>query len=423
MTEKPKHPTPNLDQLEEGPWPSFVTGLKRLRDDKDSKNKEVMNDLLGQLEQSYQNKMGYWKGGTVSVFSYGGGVIPRFSEVADKFPASKEFHTLRIQPPAGFHYTTDILRKLCDIWEEHGSGLIAFHGQSGDIMFQGCTTENVQLAFDELNKIGFDMGGAGPALRTSMSCVGHARCEMSCYNEQKAHRETINEFLDEMHRPALPYKFKFKFSGCPNDCVNAIHRADFAVIGTWRDDIKINQEEVKLYVEEVGRKYANDSVINMCPTRALSLNDDNTLEIDNDSCVRCMHCINVMKKALSPGDDKGASILIGGKRSLKVGDLMGTVIKPFIKLETDEDYEELVEFAGECIDFFAENALEHERIGETIDRIGLPAFLEALEIEPDPNMVNHPRTSSYVRTDDFDEESAKYFERKAKEAGLVVAAE
>jgi sulfite reductase alpha subunit len=103
--------------------------------------------------------------------------------------------------------------------------------------------------------------------------------------------------------------------------------------------------------------------------------------------------------------------------------LMGTVIKPFIKLETDEDYEKLVEFAGECMDFFAENALEHERIGETIDRIGLPAFLEALEVDADPNMVNHPRTSSYVRTDDFDVESAKYFERKAREAGLDVAAE
>ena len=50
-------------------------------------------------------------------------------------------------PPAGFHYSTDILRQLCDIWEEHGSGLIAFHGQSGDIMFQGCSTENVQKAF------------------------------------------------------------------------------------------------------------------------------------------------------------------------------------------------------------------------------------------------------------------------------------
>ena len=423
MADKKIHATPNLDQLEDGPWPSFVTGIKRLRDAKESKNKDIMNDLLGQLEHSYQNKMGYWKGGTVSVFGYGGGVIPRFSEVSEKFPASKEFHTLRVQPPAGNHYTTDVIRDMCDIWEDHGSGLIAFHGQSGDIMFQGCATDEVQPSFDKLNKLGFDMGGAGPALRTSMSCVGAARCEQSCYNEQKAHREVINEFLDEMHRPALPYKFKFKFSGCPNDCVNAIHRADFAVIGTWRDDIKINQDEVKKYVSEVGRKYANDSVINMCPTRAMSLNDDDTLEIDNESCVRCMHCINVMKKALSPGDDKGASILIGGKRSLKVGDLMGTVIKPFIKLDTDEDYEELVEFAGEVMDFFAENALEHERIGETIDRIGLPAFLEAVEVEPDPNMVNHPTTSCYVRTDDFTEEADKYFERKALEAGLTVAAE
>ena len=57
---------------------------------------------------------------------------------------------------------------------------------------------------------------------------------------------------------------------------------------------------------------------------------------------------------------------------------MGIMIVPFIKLETDEDYEKLVEFGRSVIDFFAENALEHERIGEMIDRIGLPAFLEAV---------------------------------------------
>jgi sulfite reductase alpha subunit len=79
------------------------------------------------------------------------------------FKDAAEFHTLRVMPPAGMHYNTDILRKFCDIWEKHGSGLIAFHGQSGDIMFQGCTTENVQKAFDEINELGFDLGGAGPA--------------------------------------------------------------------------------------------------------------------------------------------------------------------------------------------------------------------------------------------------------------------
>lgn len=410
-----QHPTPLLDQLESGPWPSFVTGLKRLRDSGGKQYAAMMNDLLGQLEHSYTNRLGYWKGGTVSVFGYGGGVIPRFSEVADKFPESKEFHTLRVQPPAGYHYTTDLLRKLCDVWEEHGSGLIALHGQSGDIMMQGCKTENVQKAFDALNEMGLDLGGAGPALRTSMSCVGHARCEMSMYDEVKAHRSVINEFLDEMHRPSFPYKFKYKFSGCPNDCVNAIHRADFAVIGTWRGDIKIDQDEVKAYVARQGRKYTIDHVVAMCPTRAVSLNDDDTIEIDNRSCVRCMHCLNVMNKALTPGDDRGATILIGGKRALKIGDLMGIVVVPFFPLATDDDHEKLVEFARTVMEFFAENALEHERIGETIDRIGLPLFLEAIGVEPDPNMVRHPRTSCYVRTDDFTDEAEKYFERKARE--------
>ena len=155
-----------------------------------------------------------------------------------------------------------------------------------------------------------------------------------------------------------------------------------------------------------------DTVIAHCPTRALSLNDDDTLDIDNKSCVRCMHCINVMTRALSPGEDRGVTILMGGKRSLKIGDQMGTVIIPFMKLETDEDFEALNELAETVVDFFAENALEHERVGETIDRIGLANFLEGIGVSVDPNMVNHPRTSSYVRTDDWDEEAQKWFERK-----------
>ena len=161
MAKKP-HATPMLDQLEGGPWPSFVTGLKRL-----AKDKDYMVDLMGQLETSYQTKKGYWKGGTVGVFGYGGGVIPRFTELKNEkgepvYPDAAEFHTLRVQPPAGMHYNTDVLRKMCDIWEEHGSGLIAFHGQSGDIMFQGAKTDKVQDAFDAINELGFDLGGAGP---------------------------------------------------------------------------------------------------------------------------------------------------------------------------------------------------------------------------------------------------------------------
>nr|VFK50197.1 MAG: dissimilatory sulfite reductase alpha subunit [Candidatus Kentron sp. TUN]VFK51269.1 MAG: dissimilatory sulfite reductase alpha subunit [Candidatus Kentron sp. TUN] len=408
-----KHDTPMLDQLQDGPWPSFISGIKRLRDEHpEQRINEMTNDLLGQLQHSYETRKGYWKGGTLSVYGYGGGIIPRFSEVGDKFPKSKEFHTLRVQPPAGNFYSTDILRQLADDWEKHGSGLVTFHGQTGNIMFIGADSEATQQFFDEINEYGWDLGGAGPCVRTGISCVGSARCEQSCCNEHKIHRLLLNNFTDDVHRPALPYKFKFKVSGCPNDCVNSIERADFAVIGTWRDDMKVDQGEVKASIAKKGRKYIIDNVITRCPTNALSLNDDDTLDVDNRNCVHCMHCLNVMPKALSPGDDKGISILVGGKRTLKIGDLFGTVVVPFMKLDTEEDYEELVELAEKMIDFFAENALEHERTGEMIERIGLVNFLEGIDVEVDPNMVDHPRTSSYVRMDSWDEEAEKWFVRK-----------
>jgi len=38
-------------------------------------------------------------------------------------------------------------------------------------------------------------------------------------------------------------------------------------------------------------------------------------------------------------------------------------------------------------------------------------------------MVSHPRTSSYVRTDDWDEEADKWYRRKAEKKGSVEAAE
>ncbi len=427
---KKMHPTPMLDELESGPWPSFVTGLKRLAGDKD-----YMVDLMGQLETSYRTRKGYWKGGTVGVFGYGGGVIPRFTELKDEndkpmFPDAAEFHTLRIQPPAGMHYNTEVLRRMCDIWEKHGSGLIAFHGQSGDIMFQGATTAKVQDAFDELNELGFDLGGAGPAVRTSMSCVGAARCEQSCYDEAKAHRQVINTFLDDIHRPALPYKFKFKFSGCSNDCMNSIQRSDMAVIGTWRDNMRTDEGLARKWFDAHGMNELVNNVISRCPTKTIMLkevkdvaagptissvkvSDSHALEIDNANCVRCMHCINVMTGALAHGTDTGATILIGGKRTLKIGDLMGTVVVPFLPLKTEEDYEALVELGQKVIDFFAENALEHERTGEMIERIGLVNFLEGIGVDIDPNMVATPRTNPYVRTDGWDDEVARLNAKKS----------
>ena len=95
--------TPLLDELEQGPWPSFVTEMKRA-----AKTNESAKDLLLQLERSFVDRIGYWKhGGIVGVRGYGGGVIGRYSELGEEFPAVAEFHTFRVNMPSGWFYTTD----------------------------------------------------------------------------------------------------------------------------------------------------------------------------------------------------------------------------------------------------------------------------------------------------------------------------
>jgi sulfite reductase alpha subunit len=176
-----------------------------------------------------------------------------------------------------------------------------------------------------------------------------------------------------------------------------------------------------------------NDVVSKCPTKAItlvasdkfkasehvsaaSLGDGNTLCIDNKNCVRCMHCLNVIPGGLLPGNDKGVTILVGGKGVLKIGASMGTVVIPFMKLESDEDYEKLNELARNILDFFAENALEHERTGEMIERIGLTNFLEGLDIPVDPNMISAPRSNPYFRSDDWDEQVEKWNEYKQSAA-------
>jgi sulfite reductase alpha subunit len=87
-----------------------------------------------------------------------------------------------------------------------------------------------------------------------------------------------------------------------------------------------------------------------------------------------------------------------------------------MKLESEEDFEKLVELAKNIVDFFAENALEHERTGEMIERIGLVNFLEGVGLDVDANMVASPRMNPYVRTDGWDEEVAKIQAKKAAAA-------
>ncbi|MBU8849371.1 MAG: dissimilatory-type sulfite reductase subunit alpha, partial [Desulfobacterales bacterium] len=362
-----KHETPLLDQLESGPWPSFVSDLKQQAEVR-AKNEEgvefqipqdCVDDLLGVLELSFKHGRTHWKhGGIVGVFGYGGGVIGRYCDQPKMFPGVEHFHTMRVAQPAGKYYTTDYLRTLTKLWDFRGSGVTNMHGATGDIILLGTTTPQLEEVFWTMtHDMNQDLGGSGSNLRTPADCLGQSRCEYACYDTQALVHFLTNEYQDELHRPAFPYKFKFKFDGCPNGCVASIARSDMSFIGTWKDNIRIDQDAVNKYVENDAAYPANagahkgrewgpfdleKEVLALCPTKCMKF-ESKKLVIDDANCTRCMHCINVMPRALKIGKDTGCSILCGAKAPILDGAQMGSLLVPFVEVNADNDYEAITE--------------------------------------------------------------------------------
>lgn len=397
MTIQPKVPvdpevqasdTPLLDQLEPGPWPSFVTEMKRAGEKNDA-----AKDLLRQLERSYHDKIGHWKhGGIVGVRGYGGGVIGRYSDLPEEFPAVAEFHTFRVNQPSGWFYTTDKLRELCDVWDKWGSGLTNMHGATGDIILLGAPTDALQPCFDDLAEIGFDLGGSGSDMRTPSGCVGPGRCEYACIDTLDLLYEITMEYQNELHRPMFPYKSKIKIAGCPNDCVASVARSDISIVGTWRDEIQIVPEGISYYANN--GVDIDAEVISLCPTKAMKWDaETSNLTINNEDCNRCMHCINIMPRALRIGKERGATILVGGKAPIVHGALLSWVIVPFMKMEPP--YDEIKELIEKIWDWWDENGKMRERLGELIHRLGMRAFLKAVDLPPVPQMIKEPRANPY----------------------------
>ena len=400
MADSGNNGTPFLDELEKGPWPSFVTQIKEMAEEKEE-CRQLLGahpgglaalQLLGLLERSYHEKIGHWKhGGIVGVMGYGGGVIGRYNDLQEEYPAIAHFHTLRVNMPTGWFYTSDALRTICDIWDEHGSGLTNMHGSTGDIILLGTTTDELEPTFAALTAKDFDLGGSGSDMRTPSACCGPARCEWACFDTLHICNDFTQHWQDELHRPAFPYKFKFKFAGCANDCVASIARADLSIIGTWKDDIRQDDAAVAEYA--AGGLDIQKDVCERCPTRCMDW-DGQKLSINNRECVHCMHCINVMPKGLRPGTETGATVLIGSKAPILQGALLSSVLIPFVP--ADEIEETLKELVSRVWDFWDEHGNNRERVGELIQRVGMATFLDAIGLDPTPEMISAPRDNPYI---------------------------
>ncbi|MCK7466744.1 MAG: hypothetical protein MZU91_00400 [Desulfosudis oleivorans] len=211
-------------------------------------------DELGQLEQSYKDKVVHWKhGGIVGVI---GLRRRRHRPVLRTCPRSSR--TWRSSTPSvstspsGWFYTTEAL-------QDH----LRSSGRSTAAASPTCTAppatssssaprpRSSSRSSPSSPQAGFDLGGSGSGLRTPSCCVGPARCEWACIDtlDLCLRPDPGRSRTSSTARPS-PTSSRSRSSGCPNDCVAAIARADCSIIGTWKDDIRIDQDAVKEYASE-----------------------------------------------------------------------------------------------------------------------------------------------------------------------------
>ena len=219
-----------------------------------------------------------------------------------KFPRCRPFpHCPRVNQPSSKFYTAKYPENCAIFGRHHGSGLTNMHGSTGDIVFLGTNTDHLEpLFFDLTHELTRTWVVQGPILRTPECCLGMSRCQFACFDTQEACDNLTKSIRTNSTGPAFPYKFKFKFDGCPNGCVASIARSDMSFIGTWRDDIRIDQAAVKAYVggefvpnagayagRDWGKFDIQKEVINLCPTGCMRWDGSNSRSTIKNALAAC----------------------------------------------------------------------------------------------------------------------------------------
>lgn len=368
--------TPNVDELTRGPWPSHAKELKRTR------------YPIRMYEEAMRNKVTQWgHGGMATVPGLGCGSIARKSNRPEII---KHAPLMRVLGAPGGFYKTKTFRQICEIADKYGDGSLHVHTTNSNIEICGFKDdEGLENATRELNKIGYDVGSGGDAIRNIPECVGPARCEWALIDTLRIRYFMMMHYLDDVQYPRFPYKIKTKISGCPNECCKAVLHGDIGIIGVFKDAPKVDQKELKEWVDKGGDI---EGVCKGCPSDALSWNGAK-LTIDKDACVHCMYCIN-RAPAIRPGDERGVAITIGGKMKGKYGPMKGKVLVPFVKA-IPPDYKEIIEVYDRILEVYDEHGNKKERIGDMIHRVGWDKVMEWCGVAPTAQNVVSPRRNIF----------------------------
>ncbi|MBT3291070.1 MAG: 4Fe-4S binding protein [Victivallales bacterium] len=248
----------------------------------------------------------------------------------------------------GGDLTTEQLRTIVGVAERYGEGKVHVSTRQG-MEIHGVEKARAEEAIAQLAAGGVPMGAGGNRVRVICACPGETWCRYGAINTKD-----LAAALDREHFASdTPYKVKMNVTGCPNNCGKA-RENDIGMMGVtvpaWS----------KSKCTDCGK------CIPLCPTEAIRKVGDDYV-CDDKLCINCSVCPTLCPAGAWEPATTGIRVLAGGTMGKKPR--LGTVVADLL-----QDPEEALALVRKIVAVYRAEGRPKERLGHTMDRIGLEEF-------------------------------------------------
>jgi len=331
-------------------------------------------DLEKFLPEAILRNYGKW----VDRKFHGNGIIEHISATGERI------FTVKVALPPNARLSADTLDKFADIADKLGIGALRIT-MAGNIEFLTDSLEKALKIKEEVEKMGFPVGGWGGALWGINSCTAYLTCTTAVVDSP-----SITKALGDALKPyftgeiPLPAKLRIFVSGCPAMCAGGT-AIDIAIVGQWGAPPKIREEVLPMCLPppKALAKLPESQIflVQVCPTGALSLRregDKVKLVLIGEKCINCARCKENCDAFDYDPENVGVSILVGGKMSnTGTGPRLGRVLIPWLPANPPR-YEEIVAVVKHVIETWRQHAQPGERLADFSERVGWTKFLDLL---------------------------------------------
>ncbi|MBE6535296.1 MAG: (4Fe-4S)-binding protein [Ruminococcaceae bacterium] len=254
-------------------------------------------------------------------------------------------------------FTPDELRAIAECAERYGNGKVIFTARlAAEIV--GIPFEQIPKAEAFMASRNLSFGGTGAKVRPVTACKG-TTCVYGNIDTHALAKTVYDRFYVGMRTVKLPHKFKIGIGGCPNSCMKpSLNDVGIEGCRTFSFDADKCRGCKKCLVSEA------------CPSKAVSV-VDGVAVIDAQKCTKCGVCVGKCPFGAVPAQAKAACrVFVGGTWGKT--QRMGTRLNA---LYAQDDIADVIE---KVMLWYKENGYVKERLGATVDRLGVEALEAAI---------------------------------------------